>query len=127
MVKLAIEVDEHLLAGLQNFLEQHGASQNLPGRVMAASRDAAGPHLMGWHLGEAAQEVNRFLERIGVGPEIPAGGSTWDLSRIQETLQLMLDEFNWQEGRIVDCGWEDRPEHWRELVKAHPAIFGRQG
>ena len=124
MIKLVIDIGDGLVPVLSDFLERRGFSQNLRGRVMAASTDACGPHLMGWHLGETIRKVNNFLERHRLAPPIPRPGLPWDKPRIQETLQFMLDNFNWQEGEVRDCGFEEQPEHWAGLVSDHPGIFG---
>lgn len=127
MIGLTIQVTPEKVPQLLNFLDEHRLSQNLPGRVVAFDPGLAGPHLVGWQLTEAAHEVNSFLEKIQVEPPIPGGAGAWDLGRIQETLQLMLDEFNWRDGRVMKCGWEDRPEHWAQVVREHPGVFGREG
>lgn len=125
MIRIAIEIEEGLLEGLEQFLRTNGASQDIRGRVMAAGQDAFAPHLMGWHLGEAARKVNDFLEKQGAVPPIPRDRSRpWDEGRIQETLQLMLDHFNWQEGEILNWDLDGKPEEWAEAAARHPRVFG---
>ena len=135
MINLVIQITPEKIPELLNFLDEHRLNQNLPGRVVAFNPSLAGSYLISWQLDHAAGMVNGFLERVRAWPPIPCwktgwppipGAATgWDLEIMHEALQLMVDEFNWVDGKVASSNWDGRPELWTKIVRDHPSVFGK--
>ncbi len=59
-------------------------------------------------------QVNQHLQENGLSPRIDPDHDSWDSKEATEFLEMCLNEFEWEEGKISQAEFQDQ-EEWEDV------------
>ena len=124
LITYTIEIPEEHVMELSDFMLERRIEFNHRADVTASAPRVRQNHtLMGGEAEEILTEINRYLIKLGMSPEIQGPAASWDIPVLQDFLDLAGCNFQWNDGKILE---PEQPPDWNLIVRDTPRVFVRK-
>ena len=96
-----------------------------PQKALTCRNDTAAQYqtAVGADAPDLVQEINKYLWENDCRPLVPENTGEWDLERLNQFLELAMQNFDWEDQRIANTWWSAQSIRWHQIVRENPQVF----